>query len=79
MNEPLSISQLIAHVGDENITVQGLASNLAGVRNGKKDSRIEFYTSLQNGRSIAKEAAGIESSEIVGLILWIPSNKLPHP
>lgn len=74
---PLGISELVSKIGDENITVQNLASNLSEVKNGKKDSRLTFFTSPEMGRQIAKEAAGIESSTHIGLILWIPRDKLP--
>lgn len=76
MSKPLGISELIAKIGDENITVQNLGANMSAFNKGKKDCKITFVTSPQMGSQMARAAAGIPSTHI-GLVLWIPKDKLP--
>jgi hypothetical protein len=73
----MKLTELIAHVGDENVSVQNLAKNMAQFKKGKRDSTISFFTSHSNGQAIAKEAAGMKS-DVVALVVWIPRDKLPE-
>ncbi len=73
---PLGISELVRLVGDENIMVQNLAANMTAGNNGKKQSTLTFATSKEHCGDAMKAAAGIESAKYVGLILWMPREKI---
>lgn len=75
---PLSISQLLAAVGDENITFQTLSTDVSNITKGKNEARVTFCTSLEHGNSLMQEAAGVKDSKFVGLIVWVPRALLPE-
>lgn len=68
----LSITELCRRVGDENIQVQGLSQNLAGVNVGKRDATVAFYTDKATGQNLATAVALGKDPEMSGLILWMP-------
>lgn len=72
----MRLSKLIQIVGDENIEVQNLAENMASMNANKKHSTIAFRASPEKGNQIAKAACGL-TSNVVGLVLWLPSDKIP--
>lgn len=72
----MKLSDLIAAIGDENVSFQNINNCLSGVKVGKKDSRIEFFTSTVNGRSLAKSAALGDPCGITGLVVWVPTEKM---
>jgi hypothetical protein len=76
--KPLGISELVALVGDENIQVQNLGHNMTNASKGKDRGLITFATSPEHCQQLMQTAAGIESN-LVGLVLWIPADKLPKP
>lgn len=76
MGAPLPISKLVELIGDENIKVQNLAHNLSGARQMKDCGLITFATSKEHCSEIMKAGAGLESSKVVGLILWVPTEKI---
>lgn len=70
---PLSISQLVTHVGDENIQVQGLNSCFVSGKVKKKDAEITFATEREKGMALC--GVGQETHRCI--ILWLPIDKLP--
>lgn len=77
LNEPWSIARVVNHVGSENIKVQNLATCLASGHQGKTDCRLTFFTSKEHGASIMREACMGKDKGVIGLVLWIPVDKLP--
>lgn len=73
MSKPLGISELVAKIGDENIQVQNIASNMTAGNNGKNQSTLTFATSPEHCSDQMKAAAGVGKPKYVGLLLWIPS------
>lgn len=76
MSNPIPISKLVALIGDENIQVQNVAHNMTAANNGKKIATITFATSPEHCQKMMRAAAGIQSN-LVGLVLWFPADKLP--
>lgn len=72
----MKLSEMIAAIGDENVTIQRLDTSMAGVKVGKKDGRIEFYTSKDKAQQLANYAAGVGELAHTALIIWVPTNKL---
>ena len=69
----LSISELVAGVGDGKVFVQNLRENLTGVRTRTKgrESVVSFVTGSQF--ISPSEAVSDEPAEYVGLVLWLPT------
>lgn len=74
----MKLSEMILHVGDENVTIQNLASDMTQFTSGKKDSKITFCTSKENGQQLARHAATGKKPDMIGLVVWLPRNKLPE-
>lgn len=70
----MSIIELLQHVGAENISLQNLADSLVKAEMKKHDGEITFATD----RSIVHDMA-LNRCDKVGLILWIPKDKMPDP
>lgn len=70
----MSIIELLQHVGAENISLQNLADSLVKADLKKHDGEITFATD----RSIVHDMA-LNRCDKVGLILWIPKDKMPDP
>jgi hypothetical protein len=68
----MSITELLQHVGDENIQLQNLADSLVKAQLKKNDGEITFATD----RDIVQDMA-LNRCDKIGLILWIPKDKLP--
>lgn len=70
----MKLSELIAHIGDENIFVQNLATNMKSAKAAMKnrDAEITFVTSDDKvlDRMIGKP-------RFVGLVVWLPVDKMP--
>jgi hypothetical protein len=68
----MSIIELLQHVGAKNITLQNLADSLVRAKMKKHDGEITFATD----RSVVHDMA-LGRCDKVGLILWIPKDKMP--
>ena len=68
----MSIIELLQHVGAENVQLQNLADSLVRADLKKHDGEITFATD----RSIVHDMA-INRCDKVGLILWLPKDKMP--
>lgn len=69
----MKLSQMLAEIGDDNITFQVLTSNVASVNNGKRDSKIAFFTDTEKGYDLANAVATDRKPKFTGLIVWIPT------
>lgn len=76
MSRQIPISEIVRRVGDESIQVQNVAHNMSGGRQMKDHGLITFATSKENCSEIMKQAAGLGTAKIVGLILWMPADKV---
>lgn len=72
----MSLTELLAHVGDENLKFQTLRSSLIQANQKKAECHITFATSKEHGQSVMKTAAGIDS-DVAGIIVWVPRSKMP--
>jgi len=69
----MKMSELIAHVGDENIQVQGLSSSLVSAKARTTDGEITFAT--DRDKVMALSGIGKETHRC--MIVWLPIDKLP--
>lgn len=72
----MKLSEMLAKIGDDNITFQVLTNSVASVNNGKKDSKIAFFTDLEKGYDLAKAVATDHKPKFTGLIVWIPTAEM---
>lgn len=77
MSKPLSIVDLVTHVGAENIQVQNVMSNATDYKDGKKCATITFATDPATVQELMQASVMGRKSKIVGLVLWMPADKLP--
>lgn len=68
----MSITELMQHVGAENISLQNLADSLVKADLKKNDGEITFATD----RGIVHDMM-LGRSKLVGLIVWLPKDKMP--
>jgi hypothetical protein len=69
----VKLSELIAHVGDDNIQVQGLNSSFVSGKVKTKDAEITFATDREKGMALC----GVGKETHRCLIVWLPIDKLP--
>lgn len=72
----MTLSELLDKIGDENLIFQNLTQDLAGVTNGKKDSRVTFFTDTCKGRDLANAVASNSKPKMTDYIVWMPTDKL---
>jgi hypothetical protein len=75
----MKLSELIAHVGNENIKVQRLDSSIVAANN-KKHNHTELRIITDTDTFSANDLMAISSGVAPrwhGLIIWIPTDKLP--
>jgi hypothetical protein len=70
----MSITELMQHVGDENVQLQNLESSLIRAQMKKDDGEITFATD----RDKVGALAGIGQKTHLGLVVWLPIDKLPE-
>lgn len=69
----MKLSELIAHVGDDNIQVQGLNSSMIRAQVKIKDGEITFATDREKVAALA----GVGEETHRCMIVWLPIDKLP--
>ena len=69
----MKLSELIAHVGDDNIQVQGLSSSLVRAQVKKNDGEVTFATEREKVAALA----GLGEETHRCMIVWFPIDKLP--
>jgi len=67
----MSLSELLAKVGDEHLQFQTLSSSFKSANAGKKDGTITFYTEKEKVFDM-----GAEKPKFTCLIVWVPSDRL---
>lgn len=74
----MKLSELIQHVGDDNVHIQSLAGSITSGTKNKTEAKITFATDLTRGGGGAMHhaATGIKP-EWIGLIVWLPKSKMP--
>lgn len=73
---PKTLSQIIESVGNENVKVQKLTDCVVKSATKKSVTTITFQTEVIHTNDLMY---GGEKSGYVGLILWLPKEKLPAP
>lgn len=70
----MKLSELIAHVGDENIQVQNLVESMESINKGTmgKATMITFGTN-----AITPQDLLVKPQKLLGLVIWIPRDKMP--
>lgn len=68
----MTISELIEHVGNENIEFQRLDQGRLDLNAGKHDGRITFWTGLDKVTDLMNG-----SNRFVGLVVWLPAERMP--
>lgn len=69
----MNIAELMAEVGSENITFQVLRSTSGASSRKGGATEISFHTDAVN----VAQATGLEDSPYLGLVVWLPADKLP--
>lgn len=71
----MSLLELINHVGQENISVQNLLMAVTASNTNKKgETKLTFITKEITTNDLVFEG---EKARKIGLILWMPTDKLP--
>jgi hypothetical protein len=69
----MKLSELIAHVGDEHIKIQNVLDSATEVKMRKGgDTQITFLTNAITATEVA-----LNSTSKVGLVIWLPKERLP--
>ncbi len=69
----MTISELIAQVGDENIQLQWLHQGSANLNMHRLDGSVQFYTGKDKVDSLMHN-----NNQFFGVVLWLPSDKMPE-
>lgn len=68
----MTISELIDHVGDENVEIQWLNMNLIEAKLDKGRAWIKFATDPAKVQAMA-----CDTEKHFGLVVWLPRDKMP--
>lgn len=75
----MKMSELILAIGDDNVKFQNLLNDAQSIDKTKHGTKITFYTDAIQ----AEELIGVDQSKNIGLVLWLPRDKvdaaLAHP
>lgn len=74
----MKLSELISQVGDENIAIQTLETSFVRGSVKKHDVEITFATNKTKGQNLITAVATGGKADELGLIVWIPREKLPE-
>ena len=69
----MKLSELIKHVGDENIQLQWLSGSVVSAEASSDRSEITFATDYDKAIGFSVEP----HSDYVGVVVWLPRNKMP--
>lgn len=70
----MKLSELIQHVGDEHVQIQNLDNSLIKAKTAATDGEITFATDKSK---VIERAVGKKPSH-VGLVVWLPRERLPE-
>ena len=68
----MKMSELIAAVGDENVTFQNLDRDASSIDKTKHGTKVTFYT----GAIRAEEMLGGGKTKMKGLVVWLPRDRV---
>lgn len=68
------LSELILHVGDENVLVQSVSECSIGVRERKGSTEITIGTHAVTVRDVMFP----KDAKMRGMLIWLPVDKLPE-
>lgn len=75
----MKLSELIAFVGDDNVEFQNLGANIVNaVATKDRGDKITFMGPPGHGIDAALGASSGIKSKYVGLVVWLPREKLPQ-
>ena len=69
----MKMSELILAVGDENVKFQNLLNDAASIDKTARGTKITFYT---DGVQAEELLAGYNKTKNVGLVLWLPRDRV---
>ena len=69
----MTLSELIAAAGDDNVTFQTLATDMKSANIFKSSGEVTFFTSPKMVMDMLKK-----EPEFVGLVIWIPRELVPE-
>jgi hypothetical protein len=68
----MTLSELIAAVGDDRIELQNLMHGDIDLSVGKRDGRITFYTGIDKVQDLMRGG-----ERFIGLVVWLPKERMP--
>lgn len=68
----MKLSELIAHVGDENIQIQNVLNCADSVNLSKGVTKITFGTNAISALDVMNDTV-----KKVGLVIWLPKDRMP--
>lgn len=71
----MKLSELIQHAGDDNVEYQTINESFHSADLTSKGARITFNTHPHKVRQLASPPS---EQDFIGLIVWIPRNRLPQ-
>ncbi len=74
----MKLSELIAHIGDDNVFLQNLQSSFLRGSICSSDAEITFSTEKDRGQQLLDAGASGRKPDHVGLVLWLPRERLPE-
>ena len=70
----MKLSELIQHIGADNVEIQTISSSLIRANLKAKDGEVTFATDREKVSAIC----GVGKQTHMGLILWLPIDRLPE-
>ncbi len=70
----MKLSELVRHVGDDNIQVQWIHESFVSAETHKADGEVTFATDPAKVIGFTEGA----DSEFVGMVVWFPRQRLPE-
>lgn len=72
----MSITEMIAKVGADNLKIQALNTSFVKLSAKKRETELTFATEDALAQSVAREACFGKEGTHLGLVVWIPREKL---
>ncbi|WGH24503.1 hypothetical protein EAb13_CDS0085 [Acinetobacter phage EAb13] len=70
-SDRISLSEILAEIGDDNYKLQPLSNCIKGFKQNKRDTTIEFYTGHENTPELVAGPTLTIDTPKIGVILWI--------
>lgn len=69
----MTLSELIEHVGNENVEMQYLTEGKLDMQAGKRDGSVTFWTGLDKVHDLMSG-----ERKYTGIVIWLPTERLPN-